>query len=43
MLVEDLARWKAGLCQKVSDYQNALQLLMKDRDVVRQDVFNTFM
>lgn len=42
-LVEDLARWKAGLCQKVAKYQKALKSLLEDNDLFRRDAFQTFM
>lgn len=43
MLVEDLARWKAGLSQKVEESKNALKLLLEDHDKMRQHEFQTFM
>lgn len=43
MLVEDLARWKAGLSQKVEESKNALKLLLEDHDTIRQHEFQTFM
>lgn len=43
MLVEDLARWKARLCHKVTNYQSALKSLLEDNDVIRRDTFQIFM
>lgn len=42
MLVEDLARWKARLCHKVTNYQSALKSLLEDNDVIRRDTFQIF-
>ncbi|XKL62852.1 hypothetical protein PGB90_002685 [Kerria lacca] len=42
ILVENLAKCKAKLCQKVSECENVLRHLLEDNDKLRQNVFKTF-
>ncbi|XP_075224410.1 golgin-45 [Lycorma delicatula] len=40
LMVEDLAKWKAALCQKASELQDTMKHILKERVKVRESLIN---
>lgn len=41
-MVEELAKWKAALCQRTTDLQEAIKRLLEDRNVIRDVALKTY-
>lgn len=42
LMVEELARWKAALCQRTTDLQEAVKRLLEERSKVRDTALRTY-
>ena len=42
LMVEELAKWKAALCQRTTDLQEAIKRLLEDRNVIRDTSLKTY-
>lgn len=42
LMVEELAKWKAALCQRTTDLQEAIKRLLEDRDTIRDMSLKTY-
>ncbi|XP_008546794.1 golgin-45 [Microplitis demolitor] len=42
LMVEELARWKAGLCQRTTDLQESIKRLLEERIRVRETLMKTY-
>lgn len=41
-MVEELAKWKAALCQRTTDLQEAIKRLLEDRNLIRDISLKTY-
>lgn len=41
-MVEELAKWKAALCQRTTDLQEAIKRLLEDRNLIRDVSLKTY-
>jgi len=41
-MVEDLARWKAALCQRTIELQEAMKRLLEEHTVIRDTSLKTY-
>lgn len=41
-MVEELAKWKAALCQRTTDLQEAIKRLLEDRNFIRDISLKTY-
>ncbi|XP_076752804.1 golgin-45-like [Xylocopa sonorina] len=42
LMVEELAKWKAALCQRTTDLQEAIKRLLEDRNLIRDVLLKTY-
>ncbi|KAK9307677.1 hypothetical protein QLX08_002083 [Tetragonisca angustula] len=42
LMVEELAKWKAALCQRTTDLQEAIKRLLEDRNLIRDISLKTY-
>ncbi|KOC70676.1 Golgin-45 [Habropoda laboriosa] len=42
LIVEELAKWKAALCQRTTDLQEAIKRLLEDRNLIRDILLKTY-
>ncbi|CAK9807307.1 Blzf1 [Anthophora plagiata] len=42
LMVEELAKWKAALCQRTTDLQEAIKRLLEDRNLIRDIILKTY-
>ena len=42
LMVEELAKWKAALCQRTTDLQEAIKRLLEDRNLIRDVSLKTY-
>ncbi|XP_033215360.1 golgin-45 [Belonocnema kinseyi] len=42
LMVEELARWKAALCQRTTDLQESIKRLLEERDKIRDTSLRTY-
>lgn len=42
VMVEELARWKAALCQKINEGERVLRAILDERKVVRKNLVNVY-
>lgn len=42
-MVEDLAKWKAALCQKVLELQGTMKSILEERAKVRESLISAYM
>lgn len=42
IMVEELAKWKAALCQEATDLQEGIKRLIEERATVRESLINTY-
>jgi len=41
-MVEDLARWKAALCQRTTELQESIKRLLEEHNTIRDTSFKTY-
>lgn len=41
-MVEDLARWKAALCQRTTELQETIKRLLEEHNVIRDTSLKTY-
>lgn len=41
-MVEELAKWKAALCQRTTDLQESIKRLLEERSKVRETSLKTY-
>lgn len=41
-MVEELAKWKAALCQRTTDLQEVIKRLLEDRNLIRDISLKTY-
>jgi len=41
-MVEDLARWKAALCQRTTELQETIKRLLEEHNTIRDTSFKTY-
>lgn len=41
-MVEDLARWKAALCQRATELQEAIKRMLEEHNIIRDTSLKTY-
>lgn len=41
-MVEDLARWKAALCQRTTELQETIKRLLEEHNIIRDTSLKTY-
>lgn len=42
LMVEDLARWKAALCQRATELQETIKRLLEEHNIIRDTSLKTY-